>query len=358
VKVEERIRIDDQLIPQEHFCSTLTRLKEKIDKLIEQKKLVSPPTYFELMTCLAFLYFLEVRVDLAIMEVGMGGRFDATNVGIPLVSVITTISNEHQKFLGQSLSQIAFEKAGIIKPGVPVVSGVMNKDAKKIIEQRATELNSPFLDVFSNECFFIQHKIDKNYAFEYKIGEDKYEYSPSLFGEHQGRNAAVAIAAAEELNRNWRKVDKKNILKGLETTRWAGRMEIVSEKPLMILDGAHNEEGAMALKNYIVDFIDAPVILVFAVMRDKKIERIADILFPLAEKVILTRFPYFKAADPEDIQKQVPRFKDRIHVEPDVRKAALMAEKISDPQGVVVMAGSLFLIGEVKKHFLPQPQSR
>jgi dihydrofolate synthase/folylpolyglutamate synthase len=351
MRVEERIRVDDQLIPQEHFCSTLTRLKEEIDKLIGQKKLVSPPTYFELMTCLAFPYFLEARIDLAIMEVGMGGRFDATNVGIPLVSVITTISNEHQKFLGQKLSQIAFEKAGIIKPGVPVVSGVRNKEAKKIIEQRAAELNAPFLDAFPDKSSFVHHKTDKNYTFEYMIGEDKYMFSPSLFGEHQGRNAAVAVAAAEELNRNWRKVDKKYILKGLETTRWAGRMEIVSEKPLIILDGAHNEEGALALKNYIVDFIDAPVILVFAVMRDKKIEKIADILFPLAGRIILTRFPYFKAADPEDIQKKVPQFKDRIHVEPDVRKAALLAEQISGPQGVVVMAGSLFLIGEVKKHF-------
>jgi dihydrofolate synthase/folylpolyglutamate synthase len=351
VKVEERIRINDQLIPQEHFCSILTRVKKEIDTLISRKKLVSPPTYFELMTCLAFLYFKEIQVDLAVMEVGMGGRFDATNVGIPVISVITTISKEHQKFLGQSLSQIAFEKAGIIKPEVPVISGVIDDDAKSTIKQRALELNSPFFDVFSDERSFKQFKNDKNFTFEYTSCEDEYVFSPSLFGEHQGRNAAIAIEAAEELNRSWGKIDKRCILNGLETTRWPGRMEIISESPLIILDGAHNEEGAAALKNYISDFIGNPVTLVFAVMRDKKIEKIADILFPLAERIIITRFSYFKAADPEDILKQVPQFEEKIQVEPDVSKAALLARELSGPQGAIVMAGSLFLIGEIKKHF-------
>ncbi|MBA7689693.1 Folylpolyglutamate synthase [subsurface metagenome] len=279
----------------------------------------------------------------------MGGRFDATNVVKPCVSVITTISGEHQKFLGESLNQIAREKAGIVKPGVPVVCGVEEAGAYQTIKKRAEELKAPFYGVFNRKDSFSVRKTKTEYSFIYRSDEERYVFSPSLQGEHQGRNAAVAIAACEQLSTGWKRLEKDKIIEGIEETRWAGRLEVVSREPLVILDGAHNVEGALALKKYIEDSLPSPLIFLFAVMRDKEIEKIADILFPQAEKVILTRFPYFKAASPDDIETKTPGYQDRIIKEPDPRKALKLAVRRAGPDGCVVAAGSLFLVGEIKK---------
>jgi dihydrofolate synthase/folylpolyglutamate synthase len=349
VEPEERIRIGDQLISSRDFCSVLTELKTRIEELIASKKLLSPPTYFEFFTCMAFLYFWEQKADIAVLEVGMGGRFDATNVVEPCVSVITTISGEHQRFLGESLSQIAFEKAGIVKSGVPVVCGVEETEAYETIQRRAEELKAPFFGVFGRKgCFSIQ-KTEKEHSFVYRSDGEKYIFSPSLKGEHQGRNAAVAIAAGEQLSARWRELKKNKIIEGIEKTKWEGRLEVVSRDPFIIFDGAHNVEGALGLKKYIQDFLPSPLILVFAVMRDKEIEKIADILFPLAEEVILTQFPYFKAASPVDIETKTPEYRDRIIKEPDPFSALERAIRRAGSDGCVVVAGSLFLVGAIKK---------
>ncbi len=349
VKPEERIRIGNRLIPSRDFCRILTVLKARIEELIASKKLLTPPTYFELLTCLALVYFEEQKVDIAVLEVGMGGRFDATNVVKPCVSVITTISGEHQKFLGESLNQIAREKAGIVKPGVPVVCGVEEAGAYQTIKKRAEELKAPFYGVFHRKDSFSVRKTKTEYSFIYRSDEERYVFSPSLQGEHQGRNAAVAIAACEQLSTGWKRLEKDKIIEGIEETSWEGRLEVVSREPLVILDGAHNVEGALALKKYIEDSLPSPLIFLFAVMQDKEIEKIADILFPQAEKVILTRFPYFKAASPDDIETKTPGYQDRIIKEPDPRKALKLAVRRAGPDGCVVAAGSLFLVGEIKK---------
>ncbi len=349
VRVEERIRIGKRLIPARSLAKILTILRGRIEDLIASRKLLSPPTYFELLTCLAFLYFEEQKVDMAVLEVGMGGRFDATNVVEPSVSVITTISGEHQKFLGENLSQIAFEKAGIVRRGIPVVCGVEKGEAYESIKKRAEELQAPFNGVFARKGCFLAQKTEKGYSFVCRSEEEEYHFSPSLQGEHQGKNAAVAIVASEQLSKTWKRLDRKRIVEGIEKTEWEGRLEVVSRNPLVILDGAHNEEGAQALKKYVVDFLSSPLILVFAVMRDKEIAKIADILFPLAKKIILTRFPYFRAALPEKIKEEAQRFQDQIVLEPDTNKALKTALSCAGSQGCVLAAGSLFLVGEIKK---------
>lgn len=349
VRVEERIRIGRSLIPTQSFCNILTSLKEKIEELIAQKKLLSPPTYFELLTCLALLYFEKQKVDMAVLEVGMGGRFDATNVVNPVLSVITTISREHQKFLGLSLSQIAFEKAGIIKPDVPVVCGVEVTEAYETIKKRAKDLEAPFLGVFDSKSSFQVQKAEREYSFIYETKNNKYRFSPSLQGEHQGRNAAVVIIAAEQLSENWKKLEQNKIVEGIEKSRWEGRLEVVSHNPLVILDGAHNEEGALALRKYIKDFLPSPLILIFAIRRDKKVENVADILFPMAERIILTRFPYFRASSPEEIKEKTSKFQDRVVLEPDVNRAVDLARRSVGPKGSILVAGSLYLVGEIKK---------
>jgi len=351
VSVEERIRIGRELISSRSFCRILTILKEKIEELIAQKKLLSPPTYFEILTCLALVYFEKQKVDMAVLEVGMGGRFDATNVVKPVLSVITTISKEHQEFLGASLSQIAFEKAGIIKPDVPVICGVEVREAYETIKKRSEELGAPFSGVFDRKDSFRVQKTKKECSFVYQTKNSEYRFSPSLAGEHQGKNAATAIAAAEQLSENWKGLEKNRVIEGIEKTRWEGRLEVISRNPLVVLDGAHNEEGAQALRKYIKDFLPSPLVLVFAIMRDKEVANVADILFPLAEKVILTRFPYFRASSPEEIREKTSKFQDRIILEPEVNRAIDLALRTVGPKGCILVAGSLYLVGEIKKYF-------
>ena len=349
VSYQERIRIGGAAVTKKDFAADLTLIRKKIEKLISEKKLISPPTHFEILTCLAFFYFARKNVDIAVLEVGMGGRFDATNVVDPIVSVITTISSEHQKFLGKTLREIAFEKAGIIKPGIPVVCGVKSRSAVIEIKKRAQELQAPVIQVFFPPDSFKVHEQADGYSFEYRTQKAIYSFTPALLGEHQGKNAAVAVAAAEELTKVWKKLETDKIRKGVETAVWPGRLEKINESPMVILDGAHNGEGARALGHYLKKFARSPVILIFALMRDKKIKDLADILFPLSDSVILTQFPYYRAAQPEEIKRKTLKYADKIKIETDLNKAMFMAYEKAAPNGTVVVAGSLFLVGGVKK---------
>ncbi len=351
VKIEERIRLADEPIFQDEFCEYLTFLKKKIEDLIASQRLLTPPTYFEILTCLAFYYFYQKKVDIAVLEVGMGGRFDATNVVMPLVSVITTISLEHQKYLGNTLFQIASEKAGIIKPFTPVVCGVEEPEAYQALKLRAEELKAPFFPVFPRSECLRAEKEETGYRFNYSWGEKEYEFSPSLQGEHQGKNACVAIVAAEMLNRNWRKLEEKKIVEGVENTYWPGRIEVLHKNPSVILDGAHNPQGTEALSKYIDDFIKPPIFIVFGCMKDKEIEKMVHHLFPRAEEIILTSFPFFRAASTEEIHRRVLNFKERIIEEPTPNKAFLRAMRRVGKKGTVIITGSLFLVGEAKKFF-------
>jgi len=351
VHVRERIRCQHSPVSERSFSHHFSRLRTRIEELIAARHLLSPPTYFELLSCLAFLYFEEQKVDMAILEVGMGGRFDATNVAQPLITAITTISEEHQTFLGDTPVQIASEKAGIIKPLVPVVCGVESEEPFETIRTRARELQAPFIGAFREGRRLTLMDSGPHQTFSYLFDGHEYVFTPSLRGMHQGRNAAIAIAVSEQLSGQGKKIDRDRVIRGVETTRWPGRLEVISARPCVLVDGAHNEEGAKALSAYVKEFVSKPLILVFAVMRDKKIANLANILFPLAERVILTRFPYHKAAEPEDVLEEARGFQDRIYLEPDVEKAVKVALEKASPEGTVLVAGSLFLVGELKKIF-------
>lgn len=350
VSVEERIRLGRRPISQADFCRLLTRVKRSCDRLLAKGKLAAPLTYFEHLTALAFLYFQEKRVDAAVLEVGMGGRFDATNVVRPLVSVITSIGLDHQKFLGRTLAAIASEKAGIIKPGVPVVCGVDDGVAERVIRKKAREVGSPFIGVFDPPNRIRPEKVGSGYRFTFYYQGQTFRFRPRLVGLHQGRNAAVALAVALGLNRTWPKLERRKIILGIEKAQWPGRLEVFSRAPLVVLDGAHNEEGARALAAYVRGFMPKPVHLVFAVMRDKDFRPMIRKLFPLSRKVILTTIPYHRAAAPEEILHKSGAFRKRISLEADFRRALTQArEAARTAGGSVLVAGSLFLVGEMKK---------
>jgi len=349
VRIEERIRIGERLITPGELCRGLTVIRNNVEALLALGGLPYPPTYFEVITALALAYFRDNRVDFAVLEVGMGGRFDATNAVTPLVSVITTISKDHQKYLGRSLGKIAFEKAGIIKKGVPVVCGVRRGTAFQVIRRRARELGAPFVEVFGPATSFVLLSFRRGFRFRYDSGFATYSYAPSLQGVHQGENAAVAIRAAEVLGTRWKPLEKRTIVEGIERTHWEGRLELVSRKPAVILDGAHNPEGAAALGAYISDVLREPVVLIFDAMKDKDISRIANILFPLARKVILTQVSMPRAASPEEVLSLCRKHAGKIVLEPDVGNAFRQALAEAGARTPVIVAGSLFLVGEVKK---------
>ena len=352
VTVEERIRIGDIPIPRRDFCRLLSRLKTVIHELIASGNLGSPPTYFEILTILALLYFRERNVDIAVLEVGMGGRLDATNVVTPLVSVITTVGRDHQEFLGKTLAEIAFEKAGIIKPGVPVVCGLSPGIARHVVNRRARELGAPFRAVFDKPGALQARRQKGGYRFSFRFEGQDFVFSPELRGEHQGRNAAVAIAAAVEISRRWRRLQKRRIIQGVREARWEGRLESVQRRPRVVLDGAHNEAGARAVAAYARDFLPRPLTLVFGIMKDKNIRRVSALLFPLAETIILTSVPMPRAASPELIFSLAPVPGKKIFLEPDPKRAVQKAIEMTPPRGSVLITGSLYLVGEVKRLLL------
>jgi len=353
VRVEERIRVNGRMIPDRDFRRLLGILKTKSEELLAAKTLQAPPTYFEILTAAALLHFREKRVDCAILEVGMGGRFDATNAVTPLVSVITTVSMDHMEYLGNTIAAIAFEKAGIIKPGVPVISGVENDSARAVIRRRAREEKAPLIEVFGRDTSFRTLRRGRGESFVYCSGDDIYRLSPGLRGEHQGRNAAVAAAVARVLDWPWRPLGEKTIEAGIKAARWEGRLEKISNRPTVYLDGAHNEAGAEAVASFIRTACPRPPVIVFAMMRDKAIGRVARVLFPRARKIVATTIPYKRAASPAEILAKAPAFKGKIILEPDLRQALALARRTAGPAGTVIVTGSLFLVGEVKKISLP-----
>jgi dihydrofolate synthase/folylpolyglutamate synthase len=282
----------------------------------------------------------------------MGGRFDATNVATPLVSVITSIALDHREHLGDTLAAIAFEKAGIIKPGVPVVCGPDRGPALKVIKARAAELAAPFRPVFGRGRELLAAKVPGGIRFRYAADGEAYEFIPGLRGEHQGVNAATAIAALRELGRGGAPPSRRAILRGVESVRWEGRLEVVGRRPTVLLDGAHNEAGAGAIARFLREDDKArrgPIVLVFAMMRDKAVRLAARHLFPPARRVILTSIPFVRAERPEAIRMALPEFRRKIVIEPDLPRALRLARRLAGPSGTVLVAGSLYLVGEVKK---------
>jgi len=349
VRVEERVRVAGKPIAGRSFDRLLNVIKATVDALIRDGKLGAPPTYFETLTCLAFLHFREKRVDAAVLEVGMGGRLDATNVVEPLASVITTVSRDHQEYLGHTLGRIAMEKAGIVKPGIPVISGVTGGIAREVIRRQAREARAPFIEAFENPRALGAEKTGRGYRFRFRWRGRAFNYSPRLAGEHQGRNGAVAIVTTLSLNGPWKAPSKPTILRGLARAAWPGRLEVIGRRPLIILDGAHNEEGARAVGAYAADFLPRPLTLVFAAMKDKDIPKLTRVLFPLAQTVVLTGLPMPRAATAQEVLRLASRPGRPALIEPDPLRAVQRAREITPRSGSVLVTGSLFLVGEVKK---------
>ncbi|HEY7184274.1 MAG TPA: folylpolyglutamate synthase/dihydrofolate synthase family protein [Blastocatellia bacterium] len=355
VSITERIRIGaDEIMPDE-FARLASRVRAAGERLVAENALPAPPTFFEQVTMIAYLYFAERKVDLAVLEVGLGGRLDATNICEPVVTAITRVGFDHQKYLGDTLQSIAGEKAGIIKPGAPVVVAPQSYEAHRAILERCMEMRTPMITPappFGIEALSGDENVGR-YRFRcYRDWEDEDEYvlRLGLRGRHQITNATVAIEIAELLSSFGFDIPKAAIVEGLNNAEWPGRLEMIRPSPAqapLLLDGAHNADGAQALRDFLNEhFRSTPITILFGAMADKAIGEMCEILFPAANRVIVTRVADQRAAEPGAIAEASHR---NVIIMENAVEALDEALRITPPNGLIVVCGSLFLIGAVKQ---------
>ncbi len=335
IEPTERIRIDDQDVSSADFADAFARVHERAEQLLRKGLIDAHPSYFETVTAMALLLFRE-RAEISVMEVGLGGRLDATNVILPELCVITPISFDHEAFLGNTLDSIAHEKAGILKAGVPVISAEQDPVADDVIARRASELGCPLIRTAESRLKILRITAD-NALFEM----DGASYECLLPGRHQIENAATAVLAGRQL-----RIPEDAIAAALRKVIWPGRLERVSANPNFILDGAHNPAGAAALAQYIREFYATrPVWIVYGAMRDKAVEEVTEMLFPLAECLIVTAPDFPRALRPQAIL-QLTNHPNAIVTE-TVRQAIDQAGN-APPETTVFFTGSLYLVGEAR----------
>ncbi|MBL8236147.1 MAG: bifunctional folylpolyglutamate synthase/dihydrofolate synthase [Bryobacterales bacterium] len=333
VEPTERIAVDGKAISAADFSRAFVHVHETAERMLLAGTLDAHPTYFETVTLMAFWWFAECGVDWAVIEVGLGGRLDATNIVTPQLCVITPVDYDHEAWLGKSLDSIAFEKAGILKTGVPVVMGPQRAVPRDVIERRAETVHAPVLDATAWPVAGL--KMDARGS---RFSAAGLEIQCPLAGEHQVENARTAAVALHALE-----LTPEQIQAGIGATRWPGRLEMVQVNPEIWLDGAHNPSGARALAAYINRFHkERRILLIYGAMRDKSVEEIAGVLFPLADELILTAPGQTRALRPEAILEMEPHPRARFA---SGARAALAMKHNCD---VVFVTGSLYLVGEAR----------
>jgi dihydrofolate synthase/folylpolyglutamate synthase len=349
--ITERIRINNQEISREDFARLTAQVRSTAERLLGEGFLETLPTFFEHLTTIALAAFDETRIQLAILETGLGGRLDATTTAQAEVVAITPIALDHQEYLGETLVEIAAEKAAIIRPGVTAVVAPQFPEALDVILARCAACGViPRLSECQVEMLGADDVGRVRVTFITK--EDRYEnVLLGLRGRHQVTNASVSIALAEALRGLGFPIPRAAIIEGLESAEHAGRLELCRITASDILfDGAHNAAGARALREFLDEFIDAPITLIFGAMRDKDLAEIAATLFPVAHHLILTHFANPRAATLETLARLVPQGFDssRITLAPSASDALSAARAQTPLHGLVCITGSLYLIGEVK----------
>lgn len=365
IAINERMRVDGVDISDDDFARFATTVRAAGERLVADAVLPAPPTYFEQVTAISFLYFAERGVDLVVLEVGLGGRLDATNVCAPLVTAITPVSFDHQEYLGHTLAAIAGEKAGIIKPSVPVVVGRQAPEAMQVIVSKAAELGAPVVAVESPAHELLNCRpmtpgaeslLDKGrFEFRYRTPAAEYDIHLNLRGEHQAHNARTAIHIAEALTARGVALNQAAIEAGLRRVVWPGRLEVVeledeSRRLPVLLDGAHNPAGAEYLRDYLARFCAGrPITMIFGVLADKAIDEMAALLFPFADTLIATRIHSPRTAEPQSFAAHAAQRATQVICAEGAAQALELALPHTPPGGLVCVCGSLYLIGEVKQ---------
>lgn len=384
VRTEERIRLDDRDIGADEITSLIAEVRARIERLLAKEQLAAHPTFFEVITCVALLAFVRAGVEIAVLEVGLGGRLDATNIADPILSIITNIDFDHQEHLGPTLASIAREKAGILRRGVPALVGDVGKEALGAIREEARARGARVILASDGSRIGAPRVLSPLTPPEFPITTPVREYASvpcPLPGEHQRANTLIAIRAAELLDAPERPITAQAVVKGIGGTRWPGRLEWVEGRPPLLLDGAHNPAGCRALADYLGTLGTKPILL-FAAMRDKQVELMLETLLPRVAGAVFTRPPMARASEPAELLETARRIaralglsaapqldvaslnhpeeerlavRDNYAAEADVPGALAAARAQAGASGIVLVAGSLFLIGAVKEVLLGLP---
>jgi dihydrofolate synthase / folylpolyglutamate synthase len=359
-RINERIRINGESISDEDFAAAWTRVRAAIEPLLANGRLAAHPTFFECITAMAFVAFqqhgerqgAEHGIDFAIYEVGLGGRLDATNIVVPEVAILTPIDFDHENFLGHSIEEIAWEKAGIIKPGAWVVSAAGNPQAAAVVAERSRELNARLVEVDAAWRIGDVTVSDGFYSAAATAADSnqKFEIAPSLPGRFQLGNALTAATAARLLKERGLPVTERAIADGIRNTQWPGRLERLSVRPAVYLDGTHNPAGARELLRFWKEnFAGRRICLVYGVMRDKAVDEIAGLLFPAADRVILTEPQQPRAVSASLLLEMTGDFNKNCSVVRNPGEALERALALAAPDDAIFATGSLYLVGDLRK---------
>lgn len=368
LRVNERIKVDGEPISDAEFSEIYRRVEDTTAQLLARSELPQHPSFFETLTAMAFEYFASSGVEIAVLEVGMGGRLDATNVVDPCVSVITDVALDHQKFLGNTISEIAREKAGIIRENGVLVTLPQHPQANDVIGHAALERHAravsavPYVPPVSPNAE-LAREAQPGFSQRYPLTvlDREITIETPLIGRHQLRNVALAIAAAVELKSCGFPISAEAIQQGVKKSRWPGRFQILQSEPngpTYVLDVAHNPAGAWALRAALSQYFDGqPLVFVFGAMRDKAIGEMAEILFPLAQTVIATQASSHnpRAASPQEVRDAAVRTGCDVICEPNVPAALREATKRVSGNGVVVVTGSIYIVGEALQLLTREP---
>ena len=356
VSFTERIRINGVPIPEAAVVALAERVRREYRGLKATAGIVqASPTFFEVTTAIAFRYFADQGVDIAVIEVGMGGRLDSTNVITPLVSVITNIDLEHTEFLGNTLEQIAAEKTGIVKTGVPLVTGATQADVIRVIEREAEARSAPVYRL--SKDFKPEHVAPGiEQVFDYRGLQVAYQgLRLSLLGRYQVDNACLALAAIECLAGAGIVVDEPALRQGLAQAHWEGRLERVAQRPDIYLDGAHNPASARRLAEAVADLKKSycRLVLVIGILGDKDYRGILSELIPLADQVVVTKPQYSRALNVNVLASEIRKLHASVGSAETVREAIVQAQGLASAGDLILVTGSLYVVGDARAHFFP-----
>jgi dihydrofolate synthase / folylpolyglutamate synthase len=358
-KINERIRINGEEISDEAFAETFTRIQTLIEELLAEGKLRAHPTYFECVTAMAFEHFAQERVEFSVFEVGLGGRLDATNILSPAVTIITRIDFDHENFLGHSLEEIASEKAGILKPGVPLVVAEQRPEVRGAILDRANQLSCPVVE--TTEAFRIDRESRQNGRARARITEissgNSLEIAPSLPGDFQLQNALNAVAAARLLQTRGLRIPDDAIVDGIGNTVWPGRLEKLQSNPDVYLDGAHNPGAARQLALFLEQNLAGRRIwLIYGALRDKAVDEVAGVLFPHAAEVIFTQPRTTRAISASRLAEIAAHHASRFTVISSAEQALDLTLTKAALKDAIFVTGSLYLVGQLRRHWKQRAQ--
>ena len=350
VSITERVVIAGREISRDDFARYATTVRLAAEDLVNQGKLEALPTFFEHVTAVALLAFRDTGVKLAILETGLGGRLDATTVAGAETVAITPLALDHQEYLGETLAEIAAEKAAIIRRGTTAIISPQAPQALEVILRRCDEANVTPNLVDADQAAVQNATPDGRIRVTFKTSDGCYEnVLLGLRGRHQILNTNVALQLAGALRDRGFNIPGAAIIRGIESAKHAGRLEMLDGVPSMLLDGAHNPSGAEALRRYLEEFVSGPITLVFGAMNDKKLEEIATILFPLADQIIITRPDNPRSAGVDELVLLAEQFgREKIIATSSVSEAFEKANEVTPASGLICVTGSLYLLGEIK----------